>query len=185
MASILCGCSVGASLWLHRAGELFHRHLSAKHNICSIMSQWTEVISVLRWVWETSLKLEFKASLSLCPRRLLSGIRFRSRNNDEKISRRRQRRFKYHHKLQVLSLQCHTKLSLFDPKTKIGFKKVCGITVTCSQCFQKQPWFGSSREKRSVQAEPQSDLFGAPATRVWSVLELVCHFHHFPSQKVF
>lgn len=138
MASILCGCSVGASLWLHRAGELFHRHLSAKHNICSIMSQWTEVISVLRWVWETSLKLEFKASLSLCPRRLLSGIRFRSRNNDEKISRRRQRRFKYHHKLQVLSLQCHTKLSLFDPKTKIGFKR-----------FVASQWHAASVSKSS------------------------------------
>lgn len=27
--------------------------------------------------------------------------------------------------------------------------------------FQKQPWFGSSREKRSASAELQSDLPGA------------------------
>lgn len=51
------------------------------------------------------------------------------------------------------------------------------------QRFQKQPWFGSSREERSVSAELRSDLSGAQATTVWSVLKLVSHY--FTSQNAF
>lgn len=100
-------------LWLHRAGVLFHRHLSAKHNICSIMSRWTEVISVLPCFWgETRLlfrvwkSLEFKASPSRCPwEGLCQASGFKSGSSEDNFEDGDRK-----------SLNSTTELSLFGPK---------------------------------------------------------------------
>lgn len=125
--------SIGASFclltWLHWAGVLFQRHLSAKPNICSIMSQWTEVICVQRWFWET--RLSSRPCLTL-PSETFLRLQIQKAKTVTATSRRRQRKLEYKFKLQGTSdFSVKQNFHCVIQKWKLG-SKVCGITVTCS-----------------------------------------------------
>lgn len=83
--------------------------------------------------------------------RPFSGLGFKTVRTE--ISRRRQRKFKYNHKLKRSLSSVSYKTVIVRSKRENWVQKVCGIAVTCRMRFQKQSWFGSSREKRSVQPE--------------------------------